>query len=208
MSTERQLQSDTRLLINMDGKKSWATLYLLPHGSKNAVILDEWHHQVKKFQVRNFKFLERVLTKEFHIKRTSDDSPCVDGRESTFYKVSLSRRSQESNERSNFKHHTTFLLFKCLGDLATRAFREKNPCENVTVPCWIPQAHNIVDKSIITALPICDTLEKYTCMLKKLKDSKYASPLQCHKSCIAEDYKTLSRTADIEPFTRVRCKEQ
>ena len=119
-----------------------------------------------------------------------------------------SRSSQESNERSNFKLHTTFLLFKCLGDLATRAFREKNPCENVTVPCWIPQADNIVDGSIPNVLAMCDTLEKYTCMLKKLKDAKYASPLQCHKSCIAEDYKTLSRIADIEPFTRVRCKER
>ena len=95
-------------------------------------------------------------------------------------------------------------FFQCLGDLVTEAFQKRNPCENVTSPCWIPQAQNIVDRNILTALPMCDTLQKYTCMLKTIKDAKYASPSHCQHSCTAEGYKVLSRTADIEPFTRVK----
>ena len=89
LSTQRQIQSDTKLLVNMKGNSSWATLYLLPQNSTNAVILDEWHRQVMKFEVPNFQFLEKVLTKEFHEKRPSEDSPCVQRSESMFYKVGL-----------------------------------------------------------------------------------------------------------------------
>ena len=87
LTTKRLIRSDTKLLVNMKGNSSWATLYLLPQNSTNAVILDEWHRQVMKFQVHNFQFLEKVLTKEFYVKRNSEDSPCVERSESLFYQV-------------------------------------------------------------------------------------------------------------------------
>lgn len=99
--------------------------------------------------------------------------------------------------------HTYLNKIQCQGDLVTKAYQERKVCENVTSSCWIPQAENIVDRGILSALPICDTLEKYTCMLKTMKDAKFATLMHCQRSCNAESYKVLSRTADIEPFTRV-----
>ena len=69
------------------GKSSFANFYILPQISINGMILDEWHHQVKKFTMRKFKYLEKVLTKEFHVEKNSKDSPCEDTPELMFYKV-------------------------------------------------------------------------------------------------------------------------
>ena len=78
----------------------------------------------------------------------------------------------------------------------------KENCQNITTPCWIPHAANMIE-SISSGLPICDTFKKYTCMLATIKAAKYATQKQCHKSCEAESYKVLTRTADIEPFAKV-----
>ena len=76
-------------------------------------------------------------------------------------------------------------------------------CQNITTPCWIPQASTIIE-SISRDLPICDTFEKYQCMLATIKAAKYASQDICLRSCKAEGYKILTRTGDIEPFTKVK----
>ena len=68
---------------------SWATLYLLPQRSISAAILDEWHFPVKKFRLHNFKFMEHVLTKAYHVQRSTEESACMDIPEEAFYKVSI-----------------------------------------------------------------------------------------------------------------------
>ena len=75
-------------------------------------------------------------------------------------------------------------------------------CENITTPCWIPQASNMID-SISSELSTCSNLKEYTCMLATIKAAKYATKTQCPKSCKSESYEVLTRSADIEPFTRV-----
>ena len=40
-------------------------------------------------------------------------------------------------------------------------------------------------------------------MLATIKAAKYATKTQCPKSCKSESYEVLTRSADIEPFTRV-----
>ena len=79
---------------------------------------------------------------------------------------------------------------------------QKEDCQNITTPCWIPHAANIIE-SISTNMPICDSLNKYTCMLSTMKAAISIMQEQCPKSCKSETYKTLTTTADIEPFTRV-----
>ena len=73
--------------VNLNRNISWATLYLLPQESTNAVILDEWHYPVKKLKLHNLKFMENVLTKEYHIMWPTKESPCIDMSEATFYEV-------------------------------------------------------------------------------------------------------------------------
>ena len=85
--------------------------------------------------------------------------------------------------------------------LATPWFSYKY-CENITTPCWIPQAANMID-SISSELSTCGTLKEYTCMLATIKAAKYATKTQCPKSCKSESYEVLTRSADIEPFIRV-----
>ena len=75
-------------------------------------------------------------------------------------------------------------------------------CQNVT-PCWIPQASTMIE-SISNKYPICDTFKKYRCMLTTIKIARNAAQEICLKSCKAEGYEILTRTADIDPFTRVK----
>ena len=79
----------------------------------------------------------------------------------------------------------------------------KENCQNITTPCWIPHAANMIG-SISNKLPICDTFKKYTCMLATIKSAKYATQEQCRKSCKDEIYSVWTSGADIEPFTKVR----
>ena len=78
----------------------------------------------------------------------------------------------------------------------------KTYCQNIKTPCWIPHVANMI-QSISSGLPTCDTLEKFTCMLATIKAAKYLTPSPCLRSCKSENYKALTRTADIESFTRV-----
>ena len=82
----------------------------------------------------------------------------------------------------------------------------KKACPNVSSPCWIPQADNIIQEDILHSLPQCDTLDKYSCMLQTLRESKFTREDQvpvkgirteglaskCMRSCKAETYRINS----------------
>ena len=46
-------------------------------------------------------------------------------------------------------------------------------------------------------------MEKYKCMLLTVMYSRKNVKKRCKKSCKAENYKIISRTGTIEPFTKV-----
>ena len=94
------------------------------------------------------------------------------------------------------------MLLKSYQEFPNLPWFQKEKCENITTPCWIPHAANIIE-SISTNMEICDTLDKYTCMLSTMKAAKTVIQEQCSKSCKSETYKTLTTTGDIEPFTQV-----
>ena len=81
--------------VNLNRNISWATLYLLPQESTNAAILDEWHYPVKKLKLHNLKFMENVLTKEYHIMWPTKESPCISMSEATFYEVNQKLTSNQ-----------------------------------------------------------------------------------------------------------------
>lgn len=79
----------------------------------------------------------------------------------------------------------------------------KKACPNMSSPCWIPQADNIIDKDIISALPQCDTIEKYRCMLTTVLDARATVNRECITSCYAESHKMLTSRNALEPFPKV-----
>ena len=75
----------------------------------------------------------------------------------------------------------------------------------MTSPCWIPQADSIIEEDIIHALPQCDTIEKYNCMINTLKFAPYDFvDKQCMRSCSLDSYKMKLSRNNIEPFIKVR----
>ena len=94
---------------------------------------------------------------------------------------------------------------QCQGDVTTADYLDfpKESCPHVSEPCWIPQIHSILPKNITSKLIQCDNMEKYMCMLFTVMNSRKNVKDRCKKSCKAENYKILSRTNNIEPFTKV-----
>ena len=82
----------------------------------------------------------------------------------------------------------------------------KEPCPNMSSPCWIPQSDSIIQKNTIHSLYKCDTIEKYKCMLNTIRNAKDKINQQCKKPCKTETYKTTSLRNDLFPFTRVSTK--
>ena len=74
------------------------------------------------------------------------------------------------------------MLLKSYQEFPNLPWFEKEKCENITTPCWIPHAAKIIE-SISTNMEICDTLDKYTCMLSTMKAAKTVIQEQCSKSC-------------------------
>ena len=79
----------------------------------------------------------------------------------------------------------------------------KEYCPNVTTPCWIPHADSVIHEQVLQGLPQCDTIEKYSCMMKALLWAKECAK-ECAKSCAAESYKIMTSHNTIEPFLKVR----
>ena len=80
----------------------------------------------------------------------------------------------------------------------------KKTCPNISSPCWIPQADSIIHEHIIRALPQCDTIERYGCMLDTIRNAVYENiDQQCIKSCKAESYKISSKHNTLDSFTAV-----
>ena len=82
----------------------------------------------------------------------------------------------------------------------------KEPCPNMSSPCWIPQADSIIQKHTIHSLHQCDTIEKYKCMLNTIRYAKDKIDQQCKKPCKTETYTTNSLRNDLFPLWRVSRK--
>ena len=77
----------------------------------------------------------------------------------------------------------------------------KKTCPNVSSPCWIPQAANIIHEEVIHNLPQCNTIDKYSCMLHSIRDWNLDEI--CIKSCKAETYAISVSKRNINPFSSV-----
>ena len=98
--------------------------------------------------------------------------------------------------------------FQCIANIMSDEYIDfpKENCPNVSSPCWIPQADNIIHEDIIHSLPQCDTVDKYACMLSTLKETRSrANKLteKCMKSCRAETYDIDASRNNLNPFTSV-----
>ena len=64
-------------------------LYLLPRKSANSLILgaQAFHYPVEIFEINKFRYLEKSLTKEFHMRKPTQEHPCTEESEETYYKV-------------------------------------------------------------------------------------------------------------------------
>ena len=98
-----------------------------------------------------------------------------------------------------------YLSIQCQGHVITEDYMDfpKAACPGVSEPCWIPQIQSILPTAIISRLSQCDSMEKYKCMLLTVMYSRKNVKRRCKKSCKAENYKIISRTGTIEPFTKV-----
>ena len=149
--------------------------------------------------VRKYMYQSVVIRKEFHVRKSAPGSTCTSEPEDMFYQVIL------------FHYHQLQVILKyfstqCQGHVIAEDYMDfpKATCPEVSEPCWIPQIQSILPKSIISKLTQCDSLKKYNCMLLTVMYSRKNVKKQCKKSCKAENYKIISRTGTIEPFTKVR----
>ena len=80
----------------------------------------------------------------------------------------------------------------------------KKSCPGVSSPCWIPQANSVIHDHVANALPHCDSIEKYSCMLDTLRRAGYENiDKQCIKSCKSESYKIMSTRNTLDSFANV-----
>ena len=76
-------------------------------------------------------------------------------------------------------------------------------CLDISQPCWIPQAHDIVHENIIQSLRQCDTIQKYRCMMTSIQKAKDKAHENCNKLCKTESYHVMDTYNRIEPFPKV-----
>ena len=77
------------LYIKMAKNLPSTALYLLPRKSANSLILgaQAFHYPTEIFEIKKLKYLEKSLTKEFHIRKPTQDNPCTQESEETYYRV-------------------------------------------------------------------------------------------------------------------------
>ena len=65
-------------------------LYLLPNERKsvNSAAVNKWNYPVDPFELQNDKFLRLTISKEFHVRRSTQASPCTGLDEATYYEAS------------------------------------------------------------------------------------------------------------------------
>ena len=81
--------SDTGLILNLLRNNSAVWLYLLPNEGKseNSAVVGIWHYPVDPFELRNDEFLRLTISKELHVKRSTQADPCTRLEEATYYEV-------------------------------------------------------------------------------------------------------------------------
>ena len=81
--------SDTALILNLLRNNSAVWLYLLANEEKseNSAVVGIWHYPVDPFELHNDEFLRLTISKEFHVKRSTQADPCTRLEEATYYEV-------------------------------------------------------------------------------------------------------------------------
>ena len=185
-------------LVTNDGP---AWLYIIPRAAKSekAAVIDRWNYPVNRYELHNDTFLKLTFNKELHVRQSTEGSQCTDLDEESYYEVQLNI--------SNMIHAFSSPCFlQCMGEVITARYTDfpKKSCPNVLSPCWIPQADSIIHEHIIRALPQCDTIEKYSCMLETIRGAVYKNvDKQCLKTCKAESSKTSSMENILNAFNAV-----
>ena len=190
-------ESKTYWHLDLPTNDSIANIYVMPENSENALILGIWHYPIKMMSVGKYMYQSVVIRKEFHVRRSAPGSTCTTEPEDRFYQVTLIHYHHLwVNDNSSIQ---------CEGNVIAKDYMDfpKATCPGVSEPCWIPQIQSILPTSIISRLPQCDSMEKYKCMLLTVMYSRKNVKRRCKKSCKAENYKIISRTGTIEPFTKV-----
>ena len=83
--------TDSALILNLKRNNSFVWLYLLPNEGKsvNSAAVDEWIYEVDPFELQNDNFLRLTISKEFHVRRSTQASPCTHLEEATYYEASF-----------------------------------------------------------------------------------------------------------------------
>jgi hypothetical protein len=75
-------------------------------------------------------------------------------------------------------------------------------CGNISFPCWLPQANQVLDPKHQSNMKPCDTWEHYGCMLSTLFDA--ANTPTCERSCTRLKYSVTMSQGFYEPYWSVR----
>ena len=77
------------LILNLMRNNSVVWLYILPNEGKseNSAAVGKWHYPVDPFELRNDEFLQLTISKEFHVRRPTQASPCTHLDEATYYEA-------------------------------------------------------------------------------------------------------------------------
>ena len=77
------------LILNLMRNNSVVWLYMLPTEGKseNSAAVGEWHYPVDPFELQNDEYLRLTISKEFHVRRSTQASPCTHLDEATYYEA-------------------------------------------------------------------------------------------------------------------------
>ena len=90
-----QFDAHTGLLMNLVGNDSEAYLFLIPSVGKSekAAAIAKYNYPVERFTLRNDNYLGLTISKEMHVKQSTEGFPCSEEDEEIYYEVRLDKKS-------------------------------------------------------------------------------------------------------------------
>ena len=81
----------TSLIMNLIRNDSAVWLFIIPSAgnSEKSAVVDKWNYPVNRFGLHNDDFHKLIFNKEFHVRESTDGSPCTDLDEESYYEVQL-----------------------------------------------------------------------------------------------------------------------
>ncbi len=172
-----------QLYVGLPENKTGFAFFFHPEASTAGVALDNWASLVIPSNLEENMYYAKEIFVEYHSSLPSEAAPCYDAPEQSY--------------------------FKCMEKLATQVYFDfpKPKWPEVRGPCWVPQATNVVNASLLSKLGQCDMWESYHCMLTSLKEARLATGSKCKASCFETKYviTTKGKAKQIRKMTVGLC---